>query len=159
MKHTLVAPVASIPIFLIVLSWHNEINEYGIGNAVEKKVSKNKSGTGRFGRNTTSHRQLWMLADLNVFLPIADSRLKYLCIYFRCHHSFFAFWALIFHSLLFACVIFWIFCNLASSQKRKKRFETIAFGITVKDSQVWWTWEQISTNLIERIGRNAKKPP
>lgn len=25
------------------------------------------------------------------------------------------------HSLLFACVIFWIFCNLASSQKRKKK--------------------------------------
>lgn len=42
MKHTLVAPVASIPIFLIVLSWHNEINEYRIGNAVEKNVSKKK---------------------------------------------------------------------------------------------------------------------
>lgn len=56
-----------------------------------KKMSAKKSGTGRFGRNTTSHRQLWMLADLNVFLPIADSCLKYLRIYFRCHHSFFAF--------------------------------------------------------------------
>lgn len=42
LKHTLVAPVASIPIFLIVLSWHNEINEYRIGNAVEKNVSKKK---------------------------------------------------------------------------------------------------------------------
>lgn len=140
------------------MSWHNEINEYRIGNAVEKNVSKKKW-----------YRSIW--TKYNITQTVVDA-----C-WFECFPSYcrllfevsshlfslspFGFCFLSTHfPFSFVCVrnILNILQSRFESKAKKKRFETIAFGITVKDSQVWWTWEQISTNLIERIGRNAKKP-